>query len=79
MNIHERDFHFGIVNIVFILLKNNKKAEFTTRLSHSKTGISDITNAIDMMRQSRDIKIADIEKYNEQILVSAQIISHCYE
>ena len=67
--------HYNIDNyrldfqLSFFLFKDNRKVELQAKIEQSRNTVTELTSTIDRMRVSRDIKIADIEKLQEDVQV----------
>ncbi|XP_064618193.1 intersectin-1-like isoform X1 [Liolophura sinensis] len=46
---------------------DGKKTEIGTKVTQVRNGVSEITSTIERMRQSRDLKLADIEKFQVKL------------
>lgn len=48
-----------------MLLQESKKTQWHTQIELARTGVTDLTATIDRMRQSRDLKLMDIETFQK--------------
>jgi len=54
---------------VYVFVQNEKKAELGGKSDRARDAVAKLTSAIEQMRQSRDEKVADITRLQQQIEV----------
>jgi hypothetical protein len=55
--------------ILILLFQDDKKKDIGIKANQARTSVTEITSAIERMRQSRDIKLSDIERLQLEIQV----------
>ena len=60
--------------LYFFLLQDSKKSELNIKIATAKTGVTEFTSAIDGMRLSRDMKLAEIEQGQQEVDVRTILI-----
>ena len=54
---------------VAVVVQDHKKVDLGGRMEQSHTGVAAITRSIDSMRQTRDSKLADIDRFEKDVQV----------